>query len=159
MSFQVHLRFEYIGLICLALCIQTDKVDICKMLLQFLIVSVVLRLSTCVASIADVTPFMLLSTMKVQFVVSVETLSAEAAFWMPLEARLINSSWIVVTELLMLPQFAKREQLVLVGEDFLMASTEITHHLGMNRFDMTVEIWPSEASNIAVLVGTVVSQK
>jgi hypothetical protein len=65
----------------------------------------------------------LLSAMAVELVISIESLLTKAAFGMSLEARLVHGPWVVVSELLMFPQVTKCEQLVLVGEDFLVPCT------------------------------------
>jgi hypothetical protein len=56
-------------------------------------------------------------------------------------------------------QFLIREQLMLVGEDFLVASAEITHALAMRRLDVTMQIGPAQPGKIARPVGTVVPQQ
>ena len=102
---------------------------------------------------------MLFPTVSVQFVVAVESLPAEAALWMTFEAGLIYGPGVVITKSFMLPKFAKCEQLVFMGEDFLISCAQITHYLPMFRLDMTMQIWPPEASHIAFLVWTVVTEE
>lgn len=63
---------------------------------------------------------MLISTMRIQLVVSIEPLSAEAAFWMPLETALVYGPGMVVSELFMLLQILLCEQLVLVCKDLFI---------------------------------------
>lgn len=48
---------------------------------------------------------------------------------------------------------------MLVGKDLLISSAEVTHNFAMLGLDMSVEIRPSEASNIAIRIWTIVSQK
>jgi hypothetical protein len=65
------------------------------------VVDEVLLLSASITSVANVAAFMFVSTMRVQFVIPIEALSAEAAFWMPFEATLIDRARVIVTKLLM----------------------------------------------------------
>jgi hypothetical protein len=65
------------------------------------IVDKVLLLSAAITPVADVAAFVFVSAMCVQFVISIEALSAETAFWMSLEATLIDGAGVVVAELLM----------------------------------------------------------
>ena len=65
----------------------------------------------------------LVPAMCVQLVVSIEALPTEAALRVTLEATLIDSARVVVAELLVLSELSKREELVFVGEDFLVSCT------------------------------------
>src|ERR1700761_3735804 len=100
MCFQVHFRLEDICLVCLTFSVHTNKVLFCKVFLQFLVVEIILWISTSVSSIADVTSFVLLSTVGIEFVIPIEPLFAKAAFGMAFESRLVDSTRIIVSELL-----------------------------------------------------------
>lgn len=67
----------------------------------------------------------LVPAMCVKLVVSVEALPTEAALRVTLETTLIDSARVVVAELLVLSELSKREELVFVGEDFLVSRTQI----------------------------------
>ena len=73
------------------------------MLLKRVIVNVVLLLPSAISSVTKVTSLMLVPAVGVKFIISVETLSAEATFRMTLEPTLIDRSWIIVAELLVPP--------------------------------------------------------
>lgn len=70
---------------------------------QRIIVDVVLLFPATIASIANVTAFVLVSAMSVQLVVPIKALATKATFRMSPEAALIHGTWVVVAELLMFP--------------------------------------------------------
>jgi hypothetical protein len=109
MGFEIHLRFKNVGLAFNALPLETHKMGFGEMLLEFGVVAVVLRVATTISPIANMASLVLLSTMGIQFVISIEALSAEAAFRVTFEARLIDSTRIIVAKFLVLSQFAKGE--------------------------------------------------
>lgn len=158
MCFEVHLRLKNVRLIRLAFGIQADKMSIGKVLLEFLVIEVVLRIAAAVPSITDMTSLMPLPTMSIEFVVPIKSLFAESTVWMALEARLVDCTWVIITKSLMLAEFCISKQFVFMGEDLLVSGTEITHHF-LVRLDVAVEIGPSQASYIAVFIRTVVSQE
>ena len=121
MRFEVHLRLEDVCLVRLTFCVYANEVSISEVLLQLLVVSVILRLSATISSVAYMASFVLLSAVRVQFVIAVEALFAEATVWMSLEPRLIDRAWAVVTELLMFSQLAEGKKLVFVGEDLFVS--------------------------------------
>ena len=114
MRFEVHLRFEDVCLVGLTFCVYADEVSISEVLLQLLVVSIVLRLSATISSVAYMASFMLLSAVRVQFVISIEALFAEATVRVSLKPRLIDRSWAIVAELLMFSQLAEGKKLVFV---------------------------------------------
>lgn len=126
------------------------------MLFERVVVDVVLLLPPAVSPIAKMTSFMFLPTMDVEFIIAIETLSTKATFRVPLESALIDSSRVVVAELFMFSQLGYCEQLMLVGKDLLVPGTQVAHSLVMSTFDMTVEIRPAVACNIAATVRTIV---
>jgi hypothetical protein len=90
------------------------------------VVDKILLLSGTLTTVTDMAPFVLVATVCIQLVVSVEALTTEAAFGVPFEAALIDRTGVIVAELLMLPELRVCEKLVFVGEDFLVPCTEIT---------------------------------
>lgn len=64
--------------------------------------------------------------MRVQLIVTVETLITKATFWVAFETALIYCSWVVVAELFVLSKLGVSEEFMFVGKDFLVACTEIT---------------------------------
>jgi len=104
--------------------------------LECIVVDKVLLLPCLIPPIANVTSLMLVSAMRVELIVTVKALSTETTFWMTLKPTLIDSPWIVIAELLMLAQFAKGKEIVLVGEDLFVPGAEITHDLVMYTLDM-----------------------
>jgi hypothetical protein len=91
-----------------------------------IVVDKVLLLASAITPIADMAAFVLVSTVCVQLVVSVEALSTEATFRVSLEAALVDRTRVVVTELLVLPQFGECKQLVFVRKDLLVSCTQVT---------------------------------
>lgn len=158
MCFQIHLGLKDIRLVCLTFSIQTDKVGFSKVFLEFLVVEVILRISATIPPVTDMTSFVLLPTMSVEFVVTIKALFAKSAFRMTFEAGLVDCTWIVIAKSFVLAEFGVREKLVLMGKDFLVPSTKITHHLFV-RFDMAMEIRPTQASHVTIFIGTVISQE
>ena len=59
----------------------------------------------------------------------------------------------------MLLQCRLREELMLMGEYFLVPRAEIAHSLVMCRSDMVVQMGPAKASDIAASVWTIVPKK
>lgn len=74
------------------------------MLLKGVVVDVILLLTVGRASITDVTTFMFITAMGIQLIIAVESLPAEAALGVTLEATLIYRTRSVVARLFMLPQ-------------------------------------------------------
>lgn len=93
------------------------------MLLQHLVVEIVLHLAARIPPVADMTSFVLLSTVLVELIVPIESLATKSTFWMTPKSTLINGSWVVVPEFLMPSKLSKCEKLMLVSEDLLVAST------------------------------------
>lgn len=158
MCLHVQLRLEDNELLLQASPIGAEKVVLLEVLLQFVVVEKIVRLSR-VPPIAQEATLVLHAAVLKQLVVVVEALPAEAAEGVALEARLVGSTRLVVTVAHVPLQFLIREQLMLVGEDFLVASAEITHALAMRRLDVTMQIGPAQPGKIARPVGTVVPQQ
>ena len=128
------------------------------MLLKGIVVDVILLVSPWVSAITNVTFLMLVPTMCIELVVTVEPLPTKAAFRVTFEAALIHGSRIVISKLLMLAELLLGEKLMLMSEHFLVPGAKITHDLLMNLFNMTVKIRPSPACNIARCLWTVIAQ-
>lgn len=103
MCFQVQLGIKHNELLLQAFRINTSVVVFSEMLLERVVVNIILLLSPAVSPVTKVTSFMLVPTMGVELIVSVEALSAETAFRMTLEPALIYRSWVIIAELLMPP--------------------------------------------------------
>lgn len=104
MCLEIHFRIKDDKLLLQALAVRTEEMVLSEVHLERIVVDVILLLSTAsFAPIANVTAFVLVPAMRVEFVVSVESLPAKAAFRMALETALIDGAGVVVAELLVLP--------------------------------------------------------
>lgn len=138
--------------------VRAQKVVLLKVLLQLFIVEEIMGLSR-VSAITEKASLVLHAAVFKQLIVVIETFAAEAAQGVALEARLIGSARLVVAVAHVLLQLLVGEQLVLVGEYFLVAGAEVAHALAMRRLDMAMQIGPAQAGKVARLVWTVVSQQ
>lgn len=126
MCLEVHLRIKYCKLLVQTFAIRTQEMIFSKVLLQVVVIAEILRLFTAVTlAIADVTTFMLLSAVSIQFVVPIEPVSTESTFWMALETTLVNGSWVVVSEFLMPLELGKCKEFMFVCEDLFVSRTQI----------------------------------
>jgi hypothetical protein len=80
-----------------------------EVILERIVVDVILLLSTTVPTIANVATLVLVSAVRVQFVVSIKAFPAEATLWVSLESALVNGTRVVVAELLVFAQLGDRE--------------------------------------------------
>jgi hypothetical protein len=71
------------------------------------------------------TSLMLLSTVRVQFIVSVEPLSTETALRMAFKPALINGTRVVISKFLVLPKLGECKEFVFMREDFLVPRAKI----------------------------------
>jgi hypothetical protein len=95
--------------------------------LERIIIDIILLLpATSFLPIADVAALVLVSAVSVQLIVSVKALSAETTLGMSLEATLVDCARVVVAKFLVFFQVLWGEELMLVGEYFLVPCTEIT---------------------------------
>lgn len=76
---------------------------------------------------------------------------------MTFETALVNGSRIIVAEFLMLAKLLLSEKFMLMGEHFLIPSAEVAHDLVVHTFDMPMQVWPAPASNVAVLIRTIIA--
>ena len=104
MRFEIHLGFEDYELLLHAFLISTQKVVSSEVLFQGVVVLVVLLLSPFIPSITDMASLVLISAMRVQFVIAVKSLDAESTLRMSLEATLVHSSGVVISKLFVLSQ-------------------------------------------------------
>lgn len=98
---------------------------------QGVVVYIILLLPSSIPSIADMALFMLISAMGVQLIIAVESLPAKATLRMALETALIHGSRVVIAIFFMLAKFRYCEQLMFMGEDFLVPRAQITHNFVM----------------------------
>jgi len=129
-----------------------------EMLLKRVVVDVVLMLTCRILSLTDVALFMLFSAMNKEFIVTVESLSAETALWMPLKACGVCLSRLCVTELLMPAQLLFVEQGVLMCENLFVPGAEVAHLLVMQGSDVSVQVRPAETCDLTVRIGTIVTK-
>ena len=125
MSLEIHLRIEHNELLLEAFSVWAREVVFLKVQLKRIVVDIILLLSAAFSAVTDMATLVLVPAMCVQLVVSIEALPTEAALRVTLETTLIDSARVVVAELLVLSQLSKREELVFVGEDFLVSRTQI----------------------------------
>lgn len=112
-----------------------------------------------VPPIADEAPLVLVAAMLIQLIVVVESLAAETTQRVSLESRLVCGSRLIISVSHVLLQLLVGEQLVLMCEDPLVTSAQITHALFVRRLDMAVQVGPSQAGEIAVGVWAVVAEE
>ena len=129
MRLQIHFRLEDDELLLQAFLIGAHEMVTPKVLLQRTVIDVILLLAAPTPSIADMTSFMFVPTVNVQLIVSIESLSTETAFRMPLETALVDSARMIISEFLMLAQLLRGEELMLMGEDFLISRAQIAQDL------------------------------
>lgn len=113
-----------------------------KVLLQLLIIEIVLRISTTVPTVADMTPLMLLTAMCVKLVVTVEAFLTKSAFRMALEARLIYCTWLVVASGFVPPKLCKGKRLVLMSKHLLVTDAQVAHDSAMFSSYVFLKMWP-----------------
>jgi hypothetical protein len=104
MCLEIHLRVKYNELLVQAVSVWTQEVIFPKVDLEGVIVDIVLLFpASTVSAIANVAAFVLVPTMRVKLVVSIESLATKATFRVSLESALIDCAGVVVAELLVLP--------------------------------------------------------
>jgi len=91
-----------------------------------------------ITSVADVAALVPVTTMRIEFIFAIEPLPAEPTFRMTSESTLVDCSWVVVAELLVLPQLVLCKELMFMCEDFLVPGTQITHDLLVNASHMSM---------------------
>lgn len=112
-----------------------------------------------VSPVADEAALVLVPAVLVELVAVVEALAAEGAQGVALEAGLVDRAGLVVAVPHMSLQLLVGEQLVLVGEDLLVARAEVAHLAVVDGAHVAVEVGPAEAGEVARVVGAVVSQQ
>lgn len=142
MCLQVHFRFKNVSFVRLTFGIEADKVLGREVLLQLLVVEIVLWISTAISPVANVASLVLFATMGVEFVVTVESLFAEATFGMAPKSGLVKSPGVVISKLFVLAKFPEGEKFVLVCENFLVSRAKIAHDFSMFGFHMPMEVRP-----------------
>lgn len=129
-----------------------------KVFLEGVVVEVVVGVAG-IPAVAEETTLVLLTAVFVELIVIVEARAAEAAQRMALEAGLVDGAWSVVAVSHVPLELLVCKQLVLVGEDLLVAGAQVAHFPVMNGADMAVEVGPAEAGEDAVVYGTVIAKK
>jgi hypothetical protein len=99
------------------------------------------------------------SAMRIELVVAVESLSAEAALGMPLETSLVYRARMVVTKSFVLLKVCRREQLMFVCECLLVPRTQITHDFVMRASHMPMQVWPTQTCHCALIIRTIIPQQ
>lgn len=130
MAFQVHLRLKNHELLLQTLLVQAEEVVFLEMFLERVVVDIILLLAMSRSSITDMTPLVLVTTMGIQLVVSVEPLSTEPTLRVAFEAALVNGSRDIVSVFFVLAQFRRRKEFMLVGKHLFVSSAKVTaqHH-------------------------------
>jgi hypothetical protein len=95
-------------------------------------------------SFTYVTTLVLVAAVLPQFVPRIETLVAESTFRVALEPTLVVTAGNIVSVLFVASQFGRREELVFMREDFLVASTQVTAAAGMS------ECFPEEKQFLVI---------
>ena len=101
MCLQIHLGFEDIGFVSLTFGVKTNEMRQLEMLLKFLVVQVILWVAALIPPVTYVAPLVSLAAVRVQFVVTVESLLTKPTFGMSFETGLIDRTRVVVAESLM----------------------------------------------------------
>lgn len=158
MSLQIHLGPKDDEFLLKTFSIHAWKVVFPKMGLERIIVLIVLWPIRRIPGIANMTPLMLFPAMRKKFVFAIESLATEATLRMPGEAGLVYRTGVIVAKLFVFAQSVLGKELVFMGEDLFVASAQVTHGLVMCSFDVAVQVWPAEASDIAVSIGAIVAQ-
>jgi hypothetical protein len=102
MSFHVHLRLENNKLLLQTLLVQAQEMIFLEVILERIIVNIILLLASGGLSITNMTSFVAITTVSVQFIVAIEPLTAETTLGVTFETALINGSGNVVSVLLVL---------------------------------------------------------
>ena len=159
MRLQVHFRLKGTGLVIQTFLFRTQEMILPEMIFQGAIVYVVLLMPRGIPSIADEAFLVLISAMLIQLIISIKTDPAEATFRMTFEATLVHSSRVVITKLFVPSKFLMSEQLMLVSKNFLIPCAQVTQHSVMDTSDMSMEVRPSPAGNIACRFGAIISKQ
>jgi hypothetical protein len=125
MGFQVHLRLKNDKLLLQTLFVQAEEMIFLEMILKGIVVNVILLLPTRRTAVAYVASLVTVTTVRVEFVIAVESLAAKSTFRMSSETTLIQSSWHIITVLLVFTQLCHSEKFMLMREDLLVPSAKI----------------------------------
>lgn len=104
MAFQVHLGLEHHKLFFQAFWVETKEMVFLEVVLEGLVVDVVLLLAVRGATVTNMAAFMLVTTVRIKFIITIETLATKATFRMSSETALVDGTWLVVADLFMLSQ-------------------------------------------------------
>lgn len=128
-----------------------------EVLFEGVVVAVVLRPR--IPPVAEKAPLMSFPTVLVELVVVVESLAAESAERMTLEAGLVRRAWLIIATSHMLLQFLIGKELMLMSKNLLVPRAQIAHLLMVGATDVAVQIRPAEAGKVAGIVRTIIAEK
>lgn len=158
MSLEIHFRFEHDKLLLHTFTVVTEEMILLEVLFECVVVEVVVGVSR-LSTIANKATFVLHATVLIEAIVIVKSLATEATQRVTFEAGLISRAGFVVAAAHVLFQLLIRKQFMLVGEDLFVACAEIAHALSMDALDMAVQVWPTQAGEIARGIRAIVSKK
>lgn len=96
------------------------------MTLKGLVVNVILLLAVVGTAVTDMTAFVLLTTMGVQLVITIEPLPTETALGMSFETALVDGPRPIIAVLFVFSQFCVCKEGVFMGKDLFVPRTKIT---------------------------------
>lgn len=102
MSLQVHLGLEHHKLLVQTLLIKTEEVVFLEMTLKGRVINVVLLLTIVGTAVTDMAAFVLLTTMGIKLIITIEPLPTETAFGMSFETALVDGTRLVIAILFVL---------------------------------------------------------
>lgn len=126
MSFEIHLTFKNNKFLLQAFLIQTEKVIFLKVVLEGIIVNVVLMAAIIRLSVTYVTSLVLVPTVGIQLIITVEAFATEFTFGVAFETTLVNGTGVIIPVLFVLAKLRNGEKFMLVCEDLFIPSAQIT---------------------------------
>lgn len=130
-----------------------------EMLLEGVVVDKILVLATVASSVTNVASLVPVPAMDIQFIIAIKPLAAKTTLGMAPETSLLDSARVVISVFFMPTELRNSKQVMLVGEDLLVARAKITeksdlrrykkenchppHHLLVLALDVPMEIGPA----------------
>lgn len=96
-----------------------------KVVFKGVVIDVILVPAPTRLSITNMAPFMLISAVGVELIISVKAFATEFAFWVAFESTLINCTRRIIAVFLVFAKLRDSEKLMLVCKHFFVASTKI----------------------------------
>lgn len=158
MRLEVYLRVEDYKLLLKTLPVIAQEMVLLEVVLQRIVVQIIMWLSR-ISPVAKEAPLVLAPAVLVKFIAVVEALTAKVAKRVSLETGLVHGTRLVVTFAHVLAEFLIREHLMLVCENLFVPGAEVAHLLVMHGADVAMQVWPTEAGEVAVAIGAVISQE